>query len=41
MLDASAAAAVHDILTEAAPANTARSYANALRYWVAWFAGRY
>ncbi|WP_291775432.1 site-specific integrase [Castellaniella sp.] len=38
---AEAAAAVREILAEAASANTARSYASALRYWVAWYQGRY
>lgn len=36
-----AAAAVREILAEAASANTARSYASALRYCVAWYQGRY
>lgn len=36
-----AAAAVREILAEAASANTTRSYAGALRYWAAWFQGRY
>nr|WP_157618183.1 site-specific integrase [Rhodanobacter sp. 115] len=36
-----AAAAVRDILAEAASANTARSYASALRYCAAWYQGRY
>lgn len=40
-LDGSAAAAVREILAEAASANTTRSYASALRYWAAWFTGRY
>lgn len=40
-LAASAAAAVREILAEAASANTTRSYASALRYWAAWFQGRY
>ncbi len=40
-LVASAAAAVGEILAEAASANTTRSYASALRYWAAWFQGRY
>lgn len=37
----SAADAVREILAEAASANTTRSYASALRYWAAWFQGRY
>jgi integrase len=37
----SAQAAVREILEEAASANTTRSYASALRYWAAWFQGRY
>jgi integrase len=40
-LAASAAAAVREILAEAASVNTTRSYASALRYWAAWFQGRY
>lgn len=40
-LAASAAEAVSEILAEAASANTARSYAAALRYWAAWFQCRY
>lgn len=36
-----AAEAVREILAEAASANTTRSYAAALRYWAAWFQGRY
>lgn len=36
-----AAAAVRELLAEAAAANTTRSYATALRYWAAWFEGRY
>lgn len=37
----SAESAVREILEEAASANTTRSYASALRYWAAWFQGRY
>ncbi|MFC0679444.1 site-specific integrase [Lysobacter korlensis] len=37
----SAETAVREILEEAASANTTRSYASALRYWAAWFQGRY
>lgn len=40
-LAASAADAVRDILAEAASANTTRSYHSALRYWAAWFQGRF
>jgi integrase len=40
-LAADAAAAVREILAEAASANTTRSYASALRYCAAWYQGRY
>ena len=40
-LASSAADAVHDILEAAASANTTRSYTSALRYWAAWFYGRF
>ena len=40
-LAASAADAVREILAEAASANTTRSYHSALRYWAAWFQGRF
>ncbi len=40
-LAAGAADAVREVLAEAASANTTRSYAAALRYWAAWFQGRY
>jgi len=40
-LAAHAEQAVREILAEAASANTTRSYASALRYWAAWFEGRY
>jgi len=40
-LAARAADAVREILAEAASANTTRSYASALRYWGAWYQGRY
>lgn len=40
-LTVSAAEAVREILAEAASANTTRSYASALRYWAAWYQGRY
>jgi len=36
-----AADAVRELLAEATSANTTRSYASALRYWAAWFQGRY
>jgi len=36
-----AASAVRELLAEAAAVNTTRSYASALRYWAAWFEGRY
>jgi integrase len=36
-----AADAVRELLAEAAAANTTRSYASALRYWVGWHAARY
>jgi integrase len=36
-----AAVAVRELLAEAASANTTRSYTSALRYWAAWFQGRY
>lgn len=36
-----AADAVRELLAEAASANTTRSYATALRYWAAWFQGRF
>lgn len=40
-LAAQAADAVRELLAEAAAANTTRSYASALRYWAAWFQGRF
>lgn len=40
-LAASTADAVRDIFDEAASINTARSYQTALRYWAAWYQGRY
>ncbi|NJC30410.1 integrase [Xanthomonas arboricola] len=40
-LAAQAAEAVRELLAEAAAANTIRSYATALRYWAAWFQGRF
>jgi integrase len=41
VLDAAAARAAEEFVIEGTPANTARSYASALRYWAAWFALRY
>lgn len=40
-LAAQAADAVREMLAEAAAVNTTRSYASALRYWAAWFQGRF
>ena len=40
-LAAQAAEAVRELLAVAAAANTTRSYASALRYWAAWFQGRF
>lgn len=40
-LAAQATEAVRELLAEAAAENTTRSYASALRYWAAWFQGRY
>jgi len=40
-LAAEAADAVRELLAEAAAANTTRSYTSALRYWAAWFQGRF
>lgn len=40
-LAAQAANAVREMLSEAAAANTTRSYATALRYWAGWFQGRF
>ena len=40
-LDAAAARATEEFLAEGTPANTARSYASAMRYWAAWYALRY
>jgi integrase len=36
-----AAAAIREILAAGASVNTARSYRTALRYWAAWYLGRY
>lgn len=40
-LDAAAARATEEFLAEGTPANTARSYSSAMRYWAAWYALRY
>ncbi|HEL4235237.1 TPA: site-specific integrase [Stenotrophomonas maltophilia] len=40
-LSQSSADAVREVFAEAASANTTRSYATALRYWAAWYQGRY
>jgi len=40
-LAGAAAAAVREVLAEGTAANTARSYATALRYWAGWFQLRY
>jgi Site-specific recombinase XerC len=41
LLDAAGARATQEFVAEGTPANTARSYASALRYWAAWYALRY
>jgi len=40
-LDAATQRATEEFLAEGTPANTARSYASAMRYWAAWYALRY
>jgi len=40
-LDAASARAAEDFIVDGTPANTARSYASALRYWAAWYGLRY
>lgn len=40
-LSEAVATAVREILEEAASENTTRSYGSAMRYWAAWFQGRY
>jgi integrase len=40
-LDATTQRATEEFLAEGTPANTARSYASAMRYWSAWYALRY
>jgi integrase len=41
LLDAAGARAAQEFVADGTPANTARSYASALRYWAAWYALRY
>ena len=41
VLDSAAQRAAEEFVADGTPPNTARSYASALRYWVAWFALRY
>jgi integrase len=41
VLDAAAVRAADEFVVAGTPANTARSYASALRYWAAWYALRY
>jgi integrase len=41
LLDAASVRAAEEFVAEGTPANTARSYASALRYWGAWYALRY
>jgi hypothetical protein len=41
VLDAASVRAAEEFVAEGTPANTARSYASALRYWAAWYALRY
>jgi integrase len=41
LLDAAGLRAAEEFVAEGTPANTARSYASALRYWAAWYALRY
>lgn len=41
ILDAAGVRAAQEFIADGTPANTARSYASALRYWAAWFALRY
>jgi integrase len=40
-LSAASLRAAAELVAEGTPANTARSYASALRYWAAWLQGRY
>ncbi len=41
VLDAAGVRAAAEFVAEGTPANTARSYASALRYWAAWYGLRY
>lgn len=41
LFDAAGARAAQEFVADGTPANTARSYASALRYWAAWYALRY
>lgn len=41
LLDAASVRAAEEFVADGTPANTARSYASALRYWAAWYALRY
>lgn len=41
ILDAASQRAAEEFVADGTPANTARSYASALRYWAAWYALRY
>lgn len=41
VLDAASVRAAEEFVADGTPANTARSYASALRYWAAWYALRY
>ena len=41
VLDAASMRAAEEFVVAGTPANTARSYASALRYWAAWYALRY
>jgi integrase len=40
-LDAASVRAAEEFVAEGTPANTARSYASAMRYWAAWYGLRY
>ena len=41
VLDTAGVRAAEEFVVAGTPANTARSYASALRYWAAWYALRY
>jgi hypothetical protein len=41
VLDAASVYATEEFVADCTPANTARSYASALRYWATWYALRY